>query len=70
MDHFFTIYSIALEIFIQLRKEIMLMKKTKKFTNTVLMSVAAMFVAASHLITTSGSLIFVGEPKCPKDLLK
>ncbi len=46
------------------------MKKNKKFTNTILLSVAAMFVAASHLITTSGSLIFVGEPKCPKDLLK
>lgn len=46
------------------------MKKNKKFTNTILLSVAAMFVAASHLITTSGSLFLIGEPKCPKDLLK
>ncbi|NLP45955.1 MAG: cyclic lactone autoinducer peptide [Epulopiscium sp.] len=46
------------------------MKKNKGFKNTILLSIAVMFVAASNMIATSGSLFLVGEPKCPKSLLK
>ncbi|WP_156782414.1 hypothetical protein [Geosporobacter ferrireducens] len=46
------------------------MKNTNPILKTVLFSIASMFVAASGLITTSGSLLFWGESKCPKNLLK
>ncbi|NLP45787.1 MAG: cyclic lactone autoinducer peptide [Epulopiscium sp.] len=46
------------------------MKKNKGFKNTILLSIAVMFVAASNMIATSGSFILVGEPKCPKSLLR
>ena len=55
-DNLFTIYSIALEIFVSFRKGIIRMKKNKGFKNTILLSIAVMFVAASNMIATSGSL--------------
>ena len=46
------------------------MKKNSSIHNTVLFSIAAMFVVASEFITASGSILLWGEPKCPKNLLK
>lgn len=46
------------------------MKKNLSFSKTILLSIASIFVVASDVITYSGSFLFLGEPKCPKSLLK
>ncbi|WP_141131546.1 AgrD family cyclic lactone autoinducer peptide [Anaerovirgula multivorans] len=46
------------------------MKNNGSIFKVVLFSIASMFVLASDLIACSGSIVFWGEPKCPKNLLK
>ena len=55
---------------INIRKGVEIMKKRPYLSNMILFSIASMFVIASDVITNSGSIIFWGEPKCPKNLLK
>lgn len=53
-----------------IRKGVRIMKKKLSFSKTILFSIASIFVVASDIITYSGSFLFLGEPKCPKSLLK
>ncbi|SNT29393.1 cyclic lactone autoinducer peptide [Anaerovirgula multivorans] len=46
------------------------MKNNGSIFKIALFSIASMFVLASDLVAYSGSVLFWGEPKCPKNLLK
>ena len=52
------------------RKGVEIMKKSLSFSKTILLSIASIFVVASDVIAYSGSFLLLGEPKCPKSLLK
>jgi cyclic lactone autoinducer peptide len=44
--------------------------KTNKLSKTALLVFATSAIMLAKLLTQSASLLFWGEPKCPKSLLK